>query len=63
MGSVRRLWAAGRTLDSSVYVLRKGGQWKALPIERVGSASAIHERFLEWQKAGEFEALWKAGLA
>lgn len=37
--------------------------WKALPFERFGSASAIHARFLEWQKAGVFEALWKAGLA
>ena len=46
-----------------VYVLRTGCQWKALPAERFGSASAIHKRFLEWQKAGVFEALWKAGLA
>jgi transposase len=46
-----------------VYVLRTGCQWKALPAERFGSASAIHRRFLEWEKAGFFEALWKAGLA
>lgn len=46
-----------------VYVLRTGCQWKALPAERFGSASSIHKRFLEWQKAGVFEALWKAGLA
>ncbi len=46
-----------------VYVLRTGCQWKALPAERFGSASAIHKRFLEWQKAGVFEALWQAGLA
>lgn len=46
-----------------VYVLRTGCQWKALPAERFGSASAIHKRFLEWQQAGVFEALWKAGLA
>lgn len=46
-----------------VYVLRTGCQWKALPAERFGSASAIRKRFLEWQKAGVFEALWKAGLA
>ena len=26
-------------------------------------ASAIHKRFLEWEKAGFFESLWKAGLA
>ena len=46
-----------------VYVLRTGCQWKALPKERFGSASAVHKRFLEWEKAGFFEALWKAGLA
>jgi hypothetical protein len=34
-----------------------------LPKERFGSASAVHKRFLEWEKAGFFEALWKAGLA
>lgn len=46
-----------------VYVLRTGCQWKALPQERFGSASAVHKRFLEWQAAGVFEALWRAGLA
>jgi hypothetical protein len=49
--------------EGIVYVLRTGCQWKALPAERFGSASAIHKRFLEWEKAGFFEALWKAGLA
>jgi transposase len=46
-----------------VYVLRTGIQWKAVPKERFGSPSAIHRYFLEWQKAGLFEKLWKAGLA
>jgi transposase len=46
-----------------VYVLRTGCQWKALPAERFGSASAVHERFLEWEKAGFFESMWKARLA
>jgi transposase len=49
--------------EGIVYVLRTGCQWKALPAERYGSASAIHARFLEWEKAGLFEALWKSGLA
>lgn len=40
-----------------------GCQWKALPAERFGSASAVHARFLECEKAGVFEALWKLGLA
>ena len=45
-----------------VYVLRTGFQWKALPTERFGSASAIHKRFLEWQAAAVFEPLWQGGL-
>ena len=49
--------------EAIVFVLRTGCQWKALPGERYGSVSAIHARFLEWEKAGVFEALWKAGLA
>jgi transposase len=49
--------------EGIVYVPRTGCQWKALPFERFGSASAIHQRFLDWQKAGVFEALWRAGLA
>ena len=49
--------------EAIVYVLRTGCQWKALPKERFGSASAIHKRFLEWEAAGFFESLWKAGLA
>ena len=49
--------------EGIVYVLRTGCQWKALSAERYGSASAIHARFLQWEKAGFFERLWKAGLA
>ena len=45
-----------------VFVLRTGCQWKTLPTERFGRASAVHARFLEWEKAGVFEALWKTGL-
>ena len=49
--------------EGIVFVLRTGCQWKALPAERFGSASAIHARFVEWAKAGVFESLWKLGLA
>ena len=49
--------------EAIVYVLRTGCQWKAMPKERFGSASAVHKRFLEWEAAGVFEAIWKAGLA
>ena len=49
--------------EAIIYVLRTGCQWKALPKERFGSASAIHKRFLQWEAAGFFQALWEAGLA
>jgi transposase len=49
--------------EAIVYVLRTGCPWKALSCERFGRASAIHKHFLEWEAAGFFEALWKAGLA
>ena len=49
--------------EAIVYVLRTGCQWKALPSERFGSASAVHQKFTQWSKAGFFEALWKTGLA
>ena len=45
-----------------MFVLCTGCQCKTLPAERYGSASAIHARFLQWDKAGVFEALWKSGL-
>jgi len=54
---------ARQVFEAIVYVLRTGCQWKALPAERFGSASAIHKRFLQWEAAGFFETLWKAGLA
>ncbi len=46
-----------------VYVLRTGCQWKELPAARFGSASTVHKRFLEWEKAGVFVRLAQAGLA
>lgn len=49
--------------EAIVYALRTGCQWKALPKERFGSASAVHARFLEWERAGVFRNLWEAGLA
>jgi transposase len=62
-GGGRKPKDARLVFEAIMYVLRTGCQWKALPAERFGSASAIHARFLEWEKAGFFEALWKAGLA
>lgn len=62
-GGGRKPKDARLVFEAIVFVLRTGCQWKALPAERFGSASAIHKRYLEWQKAGVFENLWKAGLA
>ena len=62
-GAGRPSKPARQVFEAIVFVLRTGCQWKALPAERFGSASAIHKRFLEWEKAGFFEAVWKAGLA
>jgi len=61
-GGGRKPKDARLVFEGIVYVLRTGCQWKALPAERFGSASAIHARFLQWEKAGFFEALWQAGL-
>jgi transposase len=62
-GGGRKPKQARQVFEAIVYVLRTGCQWKALPRERFGSASAIHKRFLEWEKGGFFVALWQAGLA
>lgn len=61
-GAGRPAKPARLVFEAIVYVLRTGCQWKALP-ERFGSGSAIHQRFMQWSKAGLFEQLWKAGLA
>lgn len=63
VGAGRPPKPARLVFEAIVFVLRTGCQWKALPKERFGSASAIHKRFLEWERAGVFEAIWKAGLA
>ena len=62
-GGGRKPKSARLVFEAVVYVLRTGCQWKALPKECFGSASAIHKRFLEWERAGLFEAIWATGLA
>jgi len=62
-GGGRKPMDSRRVLEAIVYVLRTGCQWKALPKERFGSASAIHKHFQRWERAGFFTALWRAGLA
>jgi transposase len=62
-GGGRKPKAPRQVFEAIVYVLRTGCQWKALPREHFGSASVIHKRFLEWEQAGFFSALWRARLA
>lgn len=54
-GAGRPAKPARQVFEAIVFVLRTGCQWKALPAERFGGASAIHKRFLEWESAGFFE--------
>lgn len=61
-GAGRKPIAYWTVFEGIVYVLRTGCQWKALPKERFGSASAIHAYFLKWARAGLFSKLWEAGL-
>jgi|SRR6185437_16435282 len=61
-GAGRKPMAPRQVFSAIVYVLRTGIQWKALPRE-FGSASAVHQHFQNWQKAGFFPQLWQAGLA
>jgi transposase len=62
-GAGRKPKPARLVFEAIVYVLRTGCQWKAVPKERFGSASAVHRYFMEWERAGVFQAIWKAGLA
>ena len=62
-GAGRKPKGARLVFDAIVFVQRTGCQSKALPAERFGSASAIHARFMQWEKAGFFETLWQSGLA
>lgn len=62
-GGGRKSLAARKVFEGIVCVPRTGCQWKALPKEAFGSASAIHKYFLQWEAAGVFLALWRAGLA
>ncbi len=50
-----------RAMDGIFYLLRTGGQWKALPRE-FGASSTVHDRCQIWRGAGVFERLWQAGL-
>lgn len=61
-GAGRKPMPSRQIFSAIMYVLRTGVQWKALPRE-FGSASAVHQHFQNWQKAGFFLKLWRSGLA
>lgn len=50
-----------KAFSAMIYVLRTGIQWNALPRE-MGASSTVHDRYQEWEQAGFFEELWRAGL-
>ena len=62
VGGGRKPMPPRQIFSAIVFVLRTGCQWKAMPKE-FGSASAIHTHFQDWQRAGFFVKLWRAGLA
>jgi len=61
-GGGRKPIAPRRIFEAIVYVLRTGCQWKALPKE-YGSASSVHQYFLEWKRHGVFVRMWRRALA
>lgn len=62
-GAGRKPKSPRLVLEAIFYVLRTGCQWKALPKKPYGSASAVHQRYLEWLSAGVFDEIWTSGLA
>ena len=50
-----------KAMEAIFYVLRTNCAWKALP-RSLGAKSTVHDRFLEWLKAGVFQRLWQAGV-
>jgi transposase len=48
-------------MTAILYVLRTGCQWKALPRE-LGAPSTVHDRYIEWRRAGVFDRMRQEGL-
>jgi transposase len=49
-------------MNAIFFVLRTGCQWRALDATGICPGSTAHDRFQEWEGAGVFLRLWKAGL-
>ena len=50
-----------KAMEAILYLLRMGCKWKALP-RSLGAPSTVHNRFVEWRKAGVFQRMWRAGI-
>jgi putative transposase len=61
-GGGRPRVADRRCADAIFYVLRTGCQWGALDATDLCRRSTAHDRFQEWEAAGVFLKLWKAGV-
>ena len=46
-----------KIMNSILYILRTGCQWKMLPKE-FGSGSTCHRRFQQWVQLGIFKKIW-----
>lgn len=54
---------ARQLFEAIVHVRERAANGRALTKKRFASASTIHNRFLEWEVAGIFASIWRAGLA
>jgi putative transposase len=61
-GGGRPRVADRRCAEAIFYVLRTGCQWGALDATDLCRRSTAHDRFQEWEAAGVFVKLWKAGV-
>jgi putative transposase len=49
-------------MNAIFFVLRTGCQGNALDAANFCASSTAHDRFQEWERAGVFLKMWKAGL-
>src|SRR3989304_1216953 len=62
-GGGRKPMDPRKVFEGIAFVLRTGCQWEGLPPKEFGSASSVHQYFLEWKRQGVFIRLWRKGLA
>ena len=62
LGTHKRGLPKRQVMDAILLVLRTGMQWNALDATGVCNSSTAHRRFQEWEQAGVFHEIWRAGL-